>query len=43
MNPFSVDTQIEFLRLEGVSEENAMKEEAGEEKVEWGAGRGERA
>ena len=40
MNIYTKDRTIEFLRLEGVSEENAMKEQAGEEKAEWGDGRG---
>ena len=39
MNVYDSRFNVEFLRLEGVSEENAMKEEAGEEKREWGAGR----
>ena len=28
------------MQLEGVAEEDAMKEEAEEERVEWGDGRG---
>ena len=40
MNLSKQDDGIEFIRLERVSEETAMKEEDGEEKHEWGDGRG---
>ena len=38
LNPES-DT-LTFVRLHRVSEENAMKEKAEEEKYDWGTGRG---
>ena len=37
---YSADYNVDFIRLEGVTEENAKKEEPGEEKHQWENGRG---